>query len=152
MGWLDSLRNFADPGREWVQEFRDGQWKNISDIRLVDTYSQVSYSVDSCCTCFGAIVFVILRSYDLTALKTLYLGISISEGKDEIRVYVQRTETLDGKFHNQKTLGPTVVSMRDAGELMTHFPEIGKHSAKRHFYVGDENSWVYRMMRLPIRR
>jgi hypothetical protein len=149
MRWLESLRNFADPGQEWVQEFRDGQWTNIGDIRLVDGYSQVSYSVDSCCNWGrGDPVFVILRSYDLTALRTLYFGLSISKGNDEIRIYVQRTETMDGKFNNQKTLGPTVVSMRDASELLTHFPQIEKLSKRRHYYVTDENSWVYRMMRL----
>jgi len=153
MGWLDSLRSFADPGNQWIEEIRDGQWIDIGEVTLLKAHPNVSYSKESCCfwgnrDIGNQTVFFVLRSIDLHDQRIHYFAVSISVDKGEARVYLQRSVLLDGKFNQQKSLGPKSIQTDSLRELMRHFPAIDKLSLRNHYYPGDENTWVGKMIDL----
>jgi len=153
MGWLDSLRNFADPGNQWLEGIRDGQWIDIGNAKLLKAHPNVSYSKESCCfwgnrEIGNQTVFFVLRSIDLNDQRIHYFAVSISMDKGEARVYLQRSVLLDGKFTEQKSIGPQTIKTETLHDLMRNFSTIDKLSMKNHYYPGDENTWVGKMMDL----
>jgi hypothetical protein len=154
MGFLDKLRNIADPGNEWIQEFKEATWTTMDEMRLDERLTNVAYCAESCCfmgnrELGNQVVFFILRSINTIDLRIYYYGVSISTDKDELRVYVKRTETLEGKYNNQKRYDPVfVLPASESDAIVNSFDEIDELSEENQFYLLDE-CWVSTMFDLP---
>jgi hypothetical protein len=147
MGLLDALRGFADKsGGEWIRKHRHSTWVEIGNLALKKSYSQVSYSKESCYQLGNNAAVCILRSADFSKLRNFYFSSLVELDGEFVRIMRIREENMHDKFIDE-----SIFTKEDCFNVPFHINPNFKSVATTIVKLGEtagianSDSWFFKM-------